>query len=96
MPDPLASPSAYQAFIYSLPERYEAIERSALVYVASGSLFGRVEGRVFFEGAIVLCVQEFLNFEWSSSPAAKCFRVWGLSLGKRPVHDPYHDIPSAS
>jgi hypothetical protein len=63
MPDPLASPSAYQAFIYSLPERYEAIERSALIYVASGSLFGRVEGRIFFAGDIVLCVQEFLNFE---------------------------------
>jgi len=24
MPDPLASPSAYQAFIYLLPERYES------------------------------------------------------------------------
>jgi hypothetical protein len=63
MPDPLASPSAYQAFVYSLPERYGTIQRSTLVYVASGSLFGRVEGRVFFEGDIVLCVQEFLNFE---------------------------------
>ncbi len=63
MPDPLASPSAYQAFIYLLPERYRTIQRSTLVYVASGSLFGRVEGRVFFEGDIVLCVQEFLNFE---------------------------------
>lgn len=63
MPNPLASPSAYQAFVYSLPKRYGTIQRSTLVYVASGSLFGRVEGRVFFEGDIVLCVQEFLNFE---------------------------------
>lgn len=63
MPDPLADPSAYQAFIYSLPERYASIHQSTLVYVASGSLFGRAEGRVFFAGDIVLCVQEYLNFE---------------------------------
>ena len=63
MPDPLAAPSAYQAFIYSLPERYASIRQSTLVYIASGSLFGRVEERVFFAGDIVLCVQEYLNFE---------------------------------
>lgn len=63
MPDPLATPGAYQAFIYSLPERYTSIQQSTLVYIASGSLFGRVEGRVFFAGEIVLCVQEYLNFE---------------------------------
>jgi hypothetical protein len=63
MPDPLASPSAYQAFVYLLPERYGTIQRSTLVYVASGALFGRIEGRIFFAGETVLCVQEFLNFE---------------------------------
>ena len=63
MPEPLASPSAYQAFIYSLPERFAWIQQSKLIYVSSGSLFGRVEGRIFFGGDIVLCVQEFLNFE---------------------------------
>lgn len=63
MPDPLASPSAYEAFNYALPDRYASIRRSTLVYIASGSLFGRVEGRIFFAGNIVLCVQEFLNFE---------------------------------
>jgi len=63
MPDPLASPSAYEAFIYALPDRYAAIRRSTLVYIASGSLFGRVEGQVFFAENVVLCVQEFLNFE---------------------------------
>ena len=63
MPDPLASASAYQTFVYSLPERYPSIQQSTLVYIASGSLFGRVEGRIFFAGDIILCVQEFLNFE---------------------------------
>ena len=63
MLDPLVSPGAYEAFIYALPDRYTSIRRSTLVYIASGSLFGRVEGRIFFTGDIVLCVQEFLNFE---------------------------------
>ena len=63
MPDPLASPSAYKAFIYALPDRYASIRRSILVYIASGSLFGRVEGQICFTENIVLCVQEFLNFD---------------------------------
>ncbi len=33
MPDPLASPSAYEAFVYALPERYAFIRRSTLVYI---------------------------------------------------------------
>ena len=63
MPDPLASPSAYEVYIYALPDHYASIRRSTLVYIASGSLFGRVEGQIFFAENIVLCVQEFLNFE---------------------------------
>lgn len=63
MPDPLSTPAEYQAFIYALPERYTKIRRSTLVYIPSGELFGRVEGMVFFERDIVLCVQERLNFE---------------------------------
>lgn len=63
MADALASPSAYEVFIYALPDRYPAIGRSTLVYVATGDLFGRAEGRIFFANDIVLCVQEFLNFE---------------------------------
>jgi hypothetical protein len=44
MPEPLSSPEAYQAFIYSLTERFPAIRRSTLVYIPSGELFGRAEG----------------------------------------------------
>lgn len=63
MPEPLSSPAAYEAFVYSLPNRFRAIQRSTLVYIASASLYGRVEGILFFDGNITLCVQELLNFE---------------------------------
>ena len=62
MPDePLSSPQAYELYIYGLSERHPSIRRSTLVYIPSGALFGRVEGMVFFEGQVVLCVQEYLN-----------------------------------
>lgn len=63
MPEPLSSPSAYAAFVHTLPERYPSIQHSTLVYIPSGALFGRIEGMLFFVTAIVLCVQEYLNFE---------------------------------
>lgn len=63
MPNPLSSPATYQDFIYSLPEHYLSIRRSTLVYISSATLFGRVEGMVVFEPDIILCVQEYLNFE---------------------------------
>jgi hypothetical protein len=61
MPDPLSSPTAYQAFIYTLPECFPRIRRSTLVYIPSGTLFGRVEGMLVFERDIILCVREFLD-----------------------------------
>jgi len=63
MPNPLTSPETYQAFIYALPQRYASIRRSTLVYIPSGALFGRVEGMLVFDDAVILCVQEYLNFE---------------------------------
>lgn len=63
MPNPLASAQAYESFIYLLPERYPTIRRSTLVYIASGVFFGRVEGMLFFDHRVILCVEEFLNFE---------------------------------
>ena len=63
MPDPLSSPEVYQAFIYGLTERFSGIRRSTLVYIPSGELFGRAEGMLFFDQDVVLCVQEYLNFE---------------------------------
>ncbi len=63
MGHPLATPADYEAFIYSLPERYTSIERSLLVYIPQGAMFGRVVGLILFAHHVVLCVQEFLNFE---------------------------------
>lgn len=64
MPDELlSSPQVYEAFVYTLKERYPSILSSTLTHIPSGTFFGRVEGMVLFEGQIVLCVQEFLNFE---------------------------------
>lgn len=63
MPEPLSSPSAYAAFVHTLPSRYPSIRRSTLVFIPSGSLFGRVEGILSFGANVVLCVQEYLNFD---------------------------------
>lgn len=63
MPEPLSSPEAYQAFIYTLGERYPCIRRAMLTYIPAGTLFGRVEGMLLFDQDIVLCVHEYLNFE---------------------------------
>jgi hypothetical protein len=63
MRHPLATPADYEAFIYGLPDRYASIRRSLLVYTPRGALVGRVVGMVLFAGHVVLCVQEFLNFE---------------------------------
>lgn len=63
MSDYLSSPEAYQTFVYALSERYPNVRKSTLIYIPSGALFGRVEGMLFFDQDIVLCVQEYLNFE---------------------------------
>ena len=63
MTNPLVSASKYQSFIYDLPNRYPSIERSSLVYIPLGTKVGKLTGMLFFENEIVLCVQEFLNFE---------------------------------
>jgi hypothetical protein len=63
MPDPLSSPGDYETFVYTLTERFPSIRRSTLVYILSGEFYGRVEGLLLFDQDLVLCVQEYLNFE---------------------------------
>jgi len=63
MPDFFSSPATYQSFLYALPEQYPFIQQSNLVYIPTGKRFGRVEGMLFFAPNLVLCVQEFLNYE---------------------------------
>jgi len=63
MDNPLTSPSDYETFIYNLPNRYPFIKHSSLIYIPLGNSFGKCTGLVVFAKDIVLCVQEFLNFE---------------------------------
>jgi hypothetical protein len=63
MSNPFTSPNDYSVFIHELPQRYASIEYSSLTYIPLGSQFGKVTGMVFFANNIILCVQEFLNFE---------------------------------
>ena len=63
MNNPLASPDDYSFFIHDLPDRYPVIKSSSLTYIPLGSRVGKVIGMVFFANNIILCVQEFLNFE---------------------------------
>lgn len=90
MPEPLSSPEAYQAFIYALGERYPSIRRSTLTYIPSGTLFGRVEGMLLFDQDLVLCVQEYLNFE------LKVIEGYGYEASRAHVAPDHPDLPAAS
>lgn len=90
MPDPLNSAQDYEIYLYSLPDRYAFIVSSSLVYISTGSLFGRIEGRVLFEGGIVLCVQEYLNFELN------VIEGYGYEVSRSLVALDLHDAPSTS
>ena len=90
MPDPLSSREAYQTFIYTLSEHFPSIRRSTLVYVPSGDLFGRVEGILFFDGDVVLCVQEYLNFELG------VIEGYGYETSRAHVSPDNPDFPAAA
>ena len=64
MPDPLASASMYEAFIYGLADRsppHPSLDPDLTSHQVP--CLGERRGRVFLAGDVVLCVQEFLNFE---------------------------------
>ena len=63
MSNPLSTPNDYATFIHSLPNRYSSLRRSSLTYIPLGAKVGKVVGMIFFDGNIILCVQEFLNFD---------------------------------
>jgi hypothetical protein len=68
MPEnPLRTRGGYERFLYTLPARHPGIRCSTLVYIPSGTYFGRVEGFLLFDHAelracMVLCVLEHLTF----------------------------------
>lgn len=90
MPDPLSSPEAYQAFVYALPVRYPSIQRSTLVYIASGNRFGRLEGIISFAGSIVLCVLEILNFD------LQAIASYGYEISRSPMDLSLAEFPGGS
>lgn len=90
MPDPLASPEDYQAFIYTLQEQFPAIRRSTVTYIPAGELFGRVEGLLLFDHNTILCVQEFLNFE------LKIIEGYGYELSHSRLSPDSPQFPAAS
>lgn len=59
----LSSPNDYATYLYDLPNHYPSINGSSLIYISLGAKVGKVMGMVFFDDDIILCVQEFLNFE---------------------------------
>jgi len=63
MNHPLASPDEYATFIHDLPNHYSSIQSSSLIYIPLGAKVGKVLGMICFTDAVILCVQEFLNFE---------------------------------
>jgi len=90
MLDPLSSPTAYQVFIYTLPEHHPSIRRSTLAYISSGALFGRVEGMLIFEQGVVLCVQEYLNFELG------VIEGYGYEVSRARISPDAPDFPAAT
>lgn len=90
MPDPLSTVEAYQTYIYILPERYRSILRSTLVYIPSGALFGRLEGLLVFQDDMILCVQEYLNFELG------VIVRYGYEVSQSPISPSVANFPPAS
>jgi hypothetical protein len=87
MRNPLASPDDYALFIHQLPEEYVAVRYSSLVYVPLGIKAGKVKGLVAFSGNVILCVQEFLNFE------LQVIEGYGYEVSK--ISSPAETVPPA-
>ena len=90
MPEPLSSPAAYQEFVYALPRRYPSIQRSTLVYIPSGTLFGRLDGMVVFAQNVILCVTEILNFEMQAIAS------YGYEVSRSHLDPDADDFPIAA
>jgi len=87
MKNPLESPNTYSLFIHQLPQDYPVIIRSTLVYIPSGVRIGKVMGLILFPNDIILCVQEFLNFE------LQIIEGYGYEVSQS--HIPDEKLPSA-
>jgi len=61
-----------------------------LIYIPSGELFGRAEGMLFFDQDVILCVQEYLNFELG------VIEGYGYEVSRAHAAGDIPDFPSAA
>ena len=59
----LTTHADYEAFVYSLADRYPAILRAALVVIPRGRGVAEVAGKIEFEEGVRLGVREYLRFD---------------------------------
>ena len=60
MSNPLRTPEDYELFLYMLPEEFQSVLSSTLVFIRRGASLARVEGEVQFDRNIRLVVRERL------------------------------------
>lgn len=60
--NPFRSLADYEAFIYTLPQRYSTIRRSTLVVVRRGDSVAIVHGEIEFSQGVRLIVREKVSF----------------------------------
>jgi hypothetical protein len=65
--NPLQSLAEYEAFVYTLPQRYPVIARSTLVVVRRGATVAIVRGEVELPNGLRLVVNEKLSFVTAAS-----------------------------
>ena len=63
MSNSLRTPADYEAFLYTLPQRFPQVQRSTLAFVRLGASLARVGGVVHFAGDLRLVVRERLLYD---------------------------------
>jgi len=58
---PIPDFQTYSELVYSLQERYASIQHSTLVLAIIGSTLAKLEGRIIFEGDVVLDIWELVD-----------------------------------
>ena len=59
----LTTQADYEAFVYSLADRYPAILRAALVVIPRGRGVAEIVGEIEFEEGVRLGMREYLRFD---------------------------------
>lgn len=59
---PFRTPDDYELYVYTLADRFPAIQHSTLTFVRLGATLARVAGELFFEDDFRLVVRERLLF----------------------------------